>query len=242
MEDLEEFCIALKSLGLTHVKMGISVLWYLDSSDSGYRATPGEIAKTLRDSGLAEPHSTKLGEAMLKSKLVQKSGAKHLKLKPTSRSEVREWLADILTPKAPTADQDAGFLPKAVWEGTRGYIQKIAEQVNGTYEFEFYDGCAVLARRLTETLLIEAYEAQGSGSSIKDSDNNYHMLGMIIDHAVNGGLPLGRDPKRDLPKIKTLGDRSAHNRRFVAKKADLDKIESAFRLIVEELLVIAGLR
>ena len=242
MKNLEEFCVALQALGMTHAKLGISVLWFLDNAEPGHRAIPGAIAKILRDTGVAEPHSTKLGEAMLKSKLVQKSGSNHFKLKPTSRVTVRDWLKDVLEQERPEVDQESGFLPQAVWENTRGYIEKICHQINGTYQFGFYDGTAVLTRRLVETLLIEAYEKLGTGNSIKSSDDNYLMLGPIIDKAINGGLPLGRDPKRDLPKIKMLGDRSAHNRRFVANQNDLQKIESELRLIVEELLVIAGWR
>ena len=240
--ELEEFCIKIAALGMTHSKLGISVLWYLDDQTPGHRATAGEISKILRDTGIAEPHSTNLGRAMLRTRLIQKSGSRHLKLKPASRAVVCEWFESILQPEPQPIDQDAGFLPRQVWTDTRGYIERIATQINGSYQFGLYDGAAVLSRRLIETLLIEAYENCGSSDAIKDADDNYTTLGSIIDHATNGGLPLGRELKRDLPKIKTLGDRSAHNRRFIAKQSDLDKIESGLRLVVEELLVIAELR
>src|SRR5450432_494030 len=41
---------------------------------------------------------------------------------------------------------------------TRGYIERVANQINGTYENGWYDGCAVMIRRLIETLIIEAFE------------------------------------------------------------------------------------
>lgn len=240
--DIEDFCVRIHALPLTQPQLGISVLWFLDQETPGVRCTSGEVSRILKDNGVANPHSTKLGEAMLKSKLVQKSGAKHIKLKPTARSEVRSWLEDVIGNDTPQVDHQNGYLPEEVWRGTRGYIETIAEQINGCYQAEYYDAAAVMSRRLIETLLIECYETLKIASRIQDADGNYKMLGPIIQDAINGGLNLGRDPKNDLPKIKTLGDRSAHNRRFIAKKADLDKIESQLRLAVEELVVIAKLQ
>ena len=45
-----------------------------------------------------------------------------------------------------------------------------------------------------------------------------------------------------LRAVKELGDRSAHNRRFVAVKADLEKIQSGVRVMADELISIARLR
>ena len=41
---------------------------------------------------------------------------------------------------------------------TRGYIERVVAQINGTYENGWYDGCAVMIRRLLETLIVEAFE------------------------------------------------------------------------------------
>lgn len=237
--DLEEFCLGVHQLDLTQTQMGTCVLWFFDEADSGVKKTPGEISRVLSENGLASPHSTKLGESMVRSKLVQRTG-KHLRLKPTARATVRDWLKSVLAPEPPVANQDQGFLPRSVWNGTRQYIENIAGQINSSYEFEVYDGAAVLCRRLIETLLIECYEHLEISAQIK-SGSEYLMLRDIINHAVGGGLTLGRDAKKFLPKIKELGDRSAHNRRFNAKQADLDKLESGIRLVAEELIQIAEL-
>ena len=237
--DVEEFCLRLDRTELSTVELAIALLWYFDQQGPGARRTAGELTRILRDSGLAEPHSTRLGLSMVKTKHVQKSGSKHLRLKPTSREAIRSWLADVLEPDSPDVNQKNGFLPSEVWENTRSYVDQIARQINACFEFELFDGAAVLCRRLVETLLIEAYEACGDPNRIKDSDQNYLMLRDIIADAVNGGLTLGRDAKRTLPKIKELGDRSAHNRRYTARKPDLDKIESGLRLVVDELIQLA---
>src|SRR5207302_9934091 len=72
-------------------------------------------------------------------------------------------------------------LPMSVVRGTRGYIEKVVVQANGTYEHQWYDACSVMIRRLAETLIIEAYEAKGEAEEIKQ-DGNFLMLSGLIDH------------------------------------------------------------
>lgn len=93
-----------------------------------------------------------------------------------------------------------------------------------------------------ETLIIESYEYKKSEHLIK-KDGHYLMLNDLIGVALDGsnGLNLGRDAKKSLLEIKGLGDRSAHNRRYLAKKSDLDLIRTNFRVCVEELLHISSL-
>jgi hypothetical protein len=98
-------------------------------------------------------------------------------------------------------------------------------------------------RRLVETLIIEAFEAQKREAELKDSIGNYFMLSGLIS-AANGtpGIGLGRDARKTLIDIKDLGDRSAHNRRYNAVKADLEKVQSGIRVAFDELINIAALR
>jgi len=55
-------------------------------------------------------------------------------------------------------------------------------------------------------------------------------------------LNLGRDAKKTLEDVKTLGDRSAHNRRCVACAADLTNLQNGVRTAVQELIQIANLK
>ena len=135
-------------------------------------------------------------------------------------------------------------IPLFLVKGTRGYIEKVANQINGCYENGWYDACAVMIRRLMETLLIEAFEHNGIADKIKDTNGNFLPLEDIINSAISETAKwnLSRDTKRRLPKLKQIGDRSAHSRRFNARKTDLDEPIDSVRLIVEELLYISGLR
>jgi hypothetical protein len=53
---------------------------------------------------------------------------------------------------------------------------------------------------------------------------------------------LGRKTKQALPNLKGQGDLSAHSRRLTARRQDVDKLRPEFRLVVEELVFLAGLR
>src|SRR5438034_2670528 len=60
--------------------------------------------------------------------------------------------------------------------GTRGYIERVANQANGAYENGWYDACAVMIRRLLETLIIEAFEHGNIAGKIKNPAGEFfHM-------------------------------------------------------------------
>jgi hypothetical protein len=124
----------------------------------------------------------------------------------------------------------------------RTYIERIAIQANGSYEHQWYDSCSVMIRRLVETVIIELYEARGREGEIKNSSGDFLMLSGLVDAVLaDKSWNLGREVKKTLPEIKSLGDRSAHTRRYIATKQDVDKVISGLRVVVEELLHLAGL-
>jgi hypothetical protein len=172
--------------------------------------------------------------------------------KPTQRAEALkqlrvicqlELLPRIATMTANVMPETEQVLPIAVIQNTRGYIEKIVQQANGCYEHQWYDACAVMIRRLIETLIIELYEARGKSAKIQDNDRNYLMLKDLVDKVTSDTTwNLGRETKQALPLLKSLGDRSAHNRRYLAKKADIDKVLHGLRVTADDLLHLSGLK
>ena len=134
----------------------------------------------------------------------------------------------------------------SIVKGTRSYIERIAQQVNGTYESGFYDACAVMIRRLIETLIIETFEHHGIANRIKngrDPQGNFLQLGDLVSRTLSEtSWNLTRNAKQVLPRLKDVGDRSAHSRRFLAQRSDIDRIQPDVRLIVQELVLLSGLR
>lgn len=239
--DVEGFCVSLNELQLSQPEKAVCILWFVDQHDPGTSRSAGELSREIREAGLGSPHSTKLGDAIFRTGHVLRTGNR-FRIKPTSRTTVQEWVGAIIDPD-PQVEHESGFLPAPVWKGTRGYIERVAEQINGCYQFKFYDGAAVLIRRLVETLLIECYEHLEIQSKIK-RNGDYPMLREIIKGAVDQGhlAMLGRNSKAALKEIKLAGDQSAHDRRYTACKADLDRLQAGVRVAIQDLLHVCGLK
>lgn len=135
------------------------------------------------------------------------------------------------------------IVPMALVRGTRGYIEKVTNQANGCYQNGWYDACSVMLRRLLETLIIESFEAHKIEANIKNSQGEYFFLRDLIQKTLDEkSWTIGRNAKQAMPKLKDLGDKSAHNRRFNALKDDVEKMQSDVRVVVEELLYLAKLK
>jgi len=129
------------------------------------------------------------------------------------------------------------LFPLELLKNTRGYIEKVGSQAIFCYDYKQYDASLVMIRKLLETLIIELFEKFKIQNEIKDTDGNFYMLSQLIDNLLkNSNWTLGRTTKQFLPLIKKLGDTSAHNRRFIAKKSDIDQYKNELRIIIEELL------
>jgi hypothetical protein len=131
----------------------------------------------------------------------------------------------------------------SVVKGTRPYIEKIVYQINGCYENGWYDACAVVTRRLIETLIIETFEQHGIANKIQNPAGDYFYLKDLIARTLNETTwHIGRNAKQALPRLKDIGDRSAHSRRFLAHRGDIDKIIDDLRVITQELVLLANLK
>ena len=150
----------------------------------------------------------------------------------------KEWLP----PAEGTESKSEAIVYKALIANTRGYVEKISNQINGCYEMGWYDGCAVLIRRLIETLIIEVFEAKGIEQNINKDGDYMYLRDMISVTLAQTSLNLSRNAKKALPKLKDVGDKSAHSRRFIAFRHDIDDLKPDLRLIVQELLIISGIK
>lgn len=134
-------------------------------------------------------------------------------------------------------------LPLAVVKGTRGYLEKVTVQANACYENKCYDACSVMLRKLVEILIIEVYESKQRSSDIKNGAGEFFMLRDLVTKILGEtAWNLGRETKQSLPQLKSLGDRSAHTRHYVATKGDVDNLLSGLRVVVDDLLHLSGLK
>lgn len=147
-----------------------------------------------------------------------------------------------------------GRKPKKSWvidfnsvKGTESYIERVVDQINGTYENGWYDACAVMLRRLIETLIIEAYEGKKIDNKIKDKNGDFLPLDKLINKArKESDLNLSRVTKRILSQIKELGNLSAHTRTFNANRTILERLSQdhffGIQALVQDFISKAGLK
>lgn len=134
-------------------------------------------------------------------------------------------------------------IPMSIVRGTRGYIERVANQVNGAYENGWYDACAVMIRRLLETLIIEAFEHHKVAANIKNQAGDFFHLRDLIDKTLKEPTwNLSRNCKSAMPRLKEIGDKSAHSRRYIAHRNDIAPLCNDIRLVVQELVYLAGLK
>src|SRR5580704_13703212 len=82
----------------------------------------------------------------------------------------------FVPPSEGTRPASEFLLPHALVRGTRGYIERVVFQVNGCYEKGWFDGCAVMMRRLMETLIIECFEKHLIANTIKNPKGDFLYL------------------------------------------------------------------
>jgi len=130
------------------------------------------------------------------------------------------------------------LFPIEMFDDTRGYLQSVANQAITCYDYGLFDASSVMTRKLLETLIIEAFERHKLEAKIKNGQGFYFYLSDLIAELINekDTFKISRNTLQSLPKLKKLGDMSAHNRRYVAKKPDIENVKDDLRITLEELL------
>lgn len=189
------------------------------------------------------PNTSRLASRITASKSFIKGGGKgEWRLHATDLDELQMLFPGVTSTSEDVISEDT-VLPTAVYENTRGFVESLARQINASYEYNIFDGCAVLMRRLVEILLILSYEHHSIDQLIKLPDGSYKSLDQVISDAKqNGSLKLTKDTKATLETFRTLGNFSAHKIYYNCRRSDLKHSLPGFRATIEELLYKSGLK
>lgn len=199
-----------------------------------------EVAEKLEEVGCTISNKTRAKGYIKSSKDFKKSGQDYM-LVPKIRNELQNEYSCLFTNNE-EIESSSYIVDENKFLGKRTNLDKWIKQINHCYEHNCYDACAVLIRKLFETLLIMSYEKLGISAQIKDSNGDYFMLEAIVSNAKsNITLNLSREPKKKLDTIRNAGNYAAHNIYYNATKKDIDDITTPFRLIIEELYYKAGI-
>lgn len=217
----------------------IGILWYYQTITNATQKTVAELCDVIEKNGFAVQNQSRIKISLNKDKRITKNKLEYAisaKYYESLSSSFSKYLnhTPLLT--------IAGLLDEGMFVKSRGYIINTVKQLNQSYDYGLYDCCAVMCRRLLETLIIEVYEEWKISTEIKDSDNNYLMFSGLLSCVENQNhFHIGRNALKGLKDFKTIGDLSAHNRRFNARRSDIEKIQIGIRQATEELLHLANL-
>jgi hypothetical protein len=215
--------------------LAAALVWYLSEAKSNIDIEIDEIISIFVTSGLKP--------SVNKSRLVKNLGKEPGIIKGSKKDTFRCSLRHIddLDARFSVDEEHSkpkisySFLDKDTFPESRTYLLRMSEQINGTYEYEFYDGCAVLMRRLMESLLIEVFEHTGQGRLIKDAAGEYKMLKGIIRAIGGSSIKFARGVDKTIENVKKVGDNAAHGRTHITKKNDINDLKIEYRKLISEL-------
>src|ERR1035441_9205935 len=101
-------------------------------------------AKWVRANSMGNPNTSRLASRLKASRdTVRGTKAGRFRL---HHNRLRELEAKFpqLAEKSQDVVDDGTILPPVLYQKTRGYIESLAKQINGSYEHNLFDGCAVL--------------------------------------------------------------------------------------------------
>lgn len=236
MSDPGNFAHAIATeLGLTEVELVVRAAWYLRTI-SGERNVPVEDAIEFLKEWSIRPNInvTRLKTKLRKTRNVSFQASGNLHIPASNMTEFdREYLQFLEIPPPQIEDT---ILQNADFVEARQYIQEIVRQINGSFQFKLFDGCAVMMRRLAEVLIIDAYISKNEDNQIRDGDGNLKMMNGLIKSLTSGRtFKLSRNAPKYLDDVKTLGDNAAHSRNYITKSKDIEDFAQRYRMLIEEL-------
>jgi hypothetical protein len=238
--DLTAFLQRLGNANHTVKDRAVAVIWHAGLTDPAASVDISDICRAIEKAGFAAPNRSRLKDDLARDTRVASAGKGLFKLRINKRSLADSAFNNYIEAPAPRVNENA-FLPSAVFTNSRGYIERVVQQINASYQFALYDCCTVMIRRLLETLIIEVYEIHRRDNEIKNGQGFFFMLsGLVEAIEKQTHWNLGRNARHSLKSLKEIGDLSAHNRRYIARKDDLDRHRDGLRLVTEELVHLCG--
>lgn len=239
-ESSKNFLQSLKKLKIKNTELMVALLWWHGLADPAIEISPKQLCDEIHDAGYPKQNVSRMAENLGKDKRTSKGIKRTFRIKITEREKLEnKYLSYVKQRPIPASDS---LLPTDMFKNSRGYIEKVVSQINASHDTSLFDYCAVMCRRLLETLVIEVYEHKGWADELKGPDGHFMMFSGLLSHIEKEKrFNLGRNSLSGLKNFKKLGDESAHNRRFNAKKSDIDRIRDGMRVATEELLHLANL-
>lgn len=240
MKSRKEFLQETTEFRLTHAGRAIALLWYYRQTQEYDERSASGLASDLLDEGFPKPHVTKLHDQLRRSKFVVRGRRpKTFQLDARRIGELDDRYSKIINIKKVIVS--SAIIPEEWFVGTRSYLERMVFQINGTYEYGFYDACAVLCRRLMESLIIEVYVSSKRQAEIQDNGLFKRLESLIAYVKADKAVTPSRNAPKTMTEIKLLGDTAAHDRVCITEQVDIDDVKARYRRLVKEIGTLAGI-
>lgn len=130
------------------------------------------------------------------------------------------------------------LIPISIFDNCPYYIIQNAKQMIQSYECGLYDAALVMMRKLVETLIIECFEKYKIENQIKENNHFLYLSDLIPKFTSSSCWNISRNLAKNIKQVKKYGDLSAHNRRFIAKKSDLNDFRFELRQTLQEIVLL----
>ncbi len=240
---LESFFERCNFSELTELEKVKHLMFYFRKLEGNEDFEVSHLANRINLAGFAKPNVSRLSKKLNQSKDFVKGKEKGTFKLSYKQSKNLETVFPELNEESEEISSLSTVLPHSLFNGTRGYIEKLSLQINASYENNITDGCAVLMRRLIEILLILAYDHVSKKNEIQDCDGELKSLNYIINYTVsNQALGLSKGTKDCLDIFRKLGNFAAHRIEYNCRKQELKNVIMEYRVAIEELLYKAGIK
>lgn len=236
--EISQFIKRLLEAKRSEIDVAVGILWMCHNTNPGHLSAK-EISDAIRDVGGATINASRL-KTRLKAdaRVVSRSGDK-FQINARHLPDLDRSFSEFSGPMRPK--NSGSVLDVSTFAHSRKYIQNIVWQINASYDQALFDCCAVMCRRLFETLVIDAFDHQNCLKDITGKNGEiFPLSGLISVLKSQNAFRIGRQVKAAADNLKNIGDWSAHSRTFIARQGHIDKISSDLSVSTMELLHLAG--
>jgi hypothetical protein len=240
MTGRSEFARKLAEHVLTHEQRAIALLWYYRQSQEFDERSASELANDLYDEGFPKPNTTRLKNDLTRSPFtIRGRRLNAFQIDVRRLAELDKDYGPMIHLKQVQASD--AVIPTDWVAGTRPYLEKLVYQINASYDIGLYDGCAVLCRRLMESLIIEVYISHKRHQEIQQNGIFLPLSQLVVHLKNDASMPLGRNSRDTFDDIKDIGDTAAHDRTYITRQTDIDAIKVHFGQMISDLLHLCGI-
>src|SRR6266850_1620053 len=158
-EGVADFLRALTQRQPSSTERAVAVLWWHGLTDPTTPQSVRELAREIEDAGFGQQNQTRLNSQLARDPRTAKTRHGQFRIRATARMVLDDNYRQLLQTKP--IPRSGTVLPLELVVGTRHYLERVVLQLNASYDAGLFDCCAVMCRRLLETLVIEVYEAAG---------------------------------------------------------------------------------